>query len=201
MGKRLNIVKTGMALLVVAGFLALAVLAASVGGVASAMAIGLGVPVLLGVLFLMGASWTRSRRAVGDSSGAGRTLQDLDRMDGRQFEAWIAATLRSHGFAVHDTPHVGDFGVDVLCTPPGGAGRVAIQAKRYKGNVGNKAVQEAIAGGQFHDCIRAAVVTQSRFTPAAKRQAERADPPVILIDRRRLGQLADILVAVSSRAS
>ena len=125
--------------------------------------------------------------------GADATFAELDRMSGREFEAWITRVLRSHGFAVHDTPHAGDFGVDVLCSPPGSSDRIAIQAKRYKNSVGNDAVQQAIAGAQYYDCAGSAVVTQSRFTRAARSQAKKADPPVLLIDRTSIRKMPGLL--------
>ena len=127
------------------------------------------------------------------SNPHGMSMSALDQMTGRQFEAWIAAILANDGFRIQDTPHAGDFGVDVLCVPPDSNRRIAIQAKRYKNNVGNSAVQQAIAGGQFYDCAGAAVVTQSFYTKAARRQAAKADPPVLLIDRHSLGKMSRLL--------
>ncbi|MBM43448.1 MAG: hypothetical protein CMJ36_00325 [Phycisphaerae bacterium] len=150
--------------------------------------------ILLGLLaMLIAYGWLRKKWWSITSSS--ESLHDLDSMNGRQFESWISDVLRSHGFGVYDTPHAGDFGVDVLCSPPGTRARIAIQAKRYKGNVGNKAVQQAIAGAQFHDCQRSAVVTQSHFTKAACMQALKADPPVLLVDRAQIMKLPEILAA------
>ena len=125
--------------------------------------------------------------------GGNCRMSRLDRMDGSEFESWIARVLRGDGFEVRNIRHRGDFGTDVIATSPRSGRSVAIQAKRFKSNVGNDAVQQAIAGGQFHDSHRAAVVTQSRFTRAAKRQAAAADPPVILIDRDSLRRMASTL--------
>ncbi len=163
------------------------------GGTVAALLVGLGVPALLGVAVVVG-HWLTGQRTV---QATGMSLRKLDHMTGRQFEAWIAGVLRRNGFRIHDTPHAGDFGVDVLCAPPAGGGRIAIQAKRYKGRVGNAAVQQAIAGAQYYDCQASAVVTQSRFTSAAKRQARRADPPVLLIDRSQLHRMPDLLASLT----
>ncbi len=165
-------------------------------GIPAIVAVGLSLPAVVAGVYLLvaGGPFGRGRQTR-------RTIRVLDRMTGRQFEAWVAATLRAGGFSVRDMPHAGDSGVDVLCAPPGYKGLIAIQAKRYKGKVGNDAVQQVIAGGQYYDCRLAVVVTQSRFTTAAKRQAQRADPPVLLIDRRSIHNLADLLVAAASRVS
>lgn len=125
--------------------------------------------------------------------GADCRMSQLDRMEGTEFEAWIARVLRSHGFQTRNIRHRGDFGVDVIATCPTTGRRVAVQAKRYRNTVGNDAVQQAIAGGQFHDCDRSAVVTQSRFTKAARLQAAGAVPPVVLIDRSSIRSMARIL--------
>ncbi|MCH2152571.1 MAG: restriction endonuclease [Phycisphaerales bacterium] len=159
------------------------------GSVDDAIWVGIGLPIgwwVLKILVRMGRGYTfRNPNGV--------SLGQLDRMNGKQFEDWISAVLAKDGFKIHDTPHAGDFGVDVLCVPPGSSRRIAIQAKRYKSNVGNAAVQQAIAGGQYYDCAAAAVVTQSFYTKAAKRQAAKADPPVLLIDRQSLGKMSRLL--------
>ncbi len=67
--------------------------------------------------------------------------------------------------------------------------RVGIQVKRSASSVGNSAVQEALAGSSYHDCALAAVVTQSRFTSAARAQAERARVPVLLVGREEIADL------------
>lgn len=125
--------------------------------------------------------------------GGNCRLGQLDRMEGAEFEGWIARVLRSHGFETRNIRHRGDFGVDVIATCPETGRRIAIQAKRYQGSVGNDAVQQAIAGAQFHDCDRSAVVTQSRFTRAARMQAAAADPPVVLIGRSSIRRMSAIL--------
>ena len=159
------------------------------GSFNQAIWIGLGLPISYWILkILLSASG-----GLGMSNPHGMSLRDLDQMNGKQFEAWISAVLQKDGFQIYDTPHAGDFGVDVLCTPPGSSRRIAIQAKRYKSNVGNSAVQQAIAGGQYYDCAASAVVTQSFYTKAARSQAIKADPPVMLIDRRSLGKMSRML--------
>ncbi len=129
----------------------------------------------------------------GSGTSAGMSLAILDDMNGAKFESWICETLADAGIEVRDTPHAGDFGVDVLCFPPKVPGGVAIQAKRFKRKVGNAAVQQAIAGAQFYDCGAAVVVTQSFFTKAAKRQAREADPPVLLVDRNEVLDVANVI--------
>lgn len=128
----------------------------------------------------------------------GYGLEDLDGLSGKDFEAWISAVLRAEGFSTRDLQASGDFGVDVVAELDGV--RFGIQAKRYRSNVGNSAVQEANAGADYHDCQISAVVTQSGFTRAAREQASRLDRPCLLIGRAEIGDLARHLRAAMSRA-
>ena len=74
---------------------------------------------------------------------------------------------------VESTPVTGDHGADLLIRV--GSVRIAIQAKRYTGVVGNAAVQEIFAAKQFYDADFAMVVTTSRFTNPAKVLAEKLE--------------------------
>lgn len=121
----------------------------------------------------------------------GYDLGDLDELSGPAFEAWIAAVLQDAGFTTEDIQTSGDFGIDVIAEYQGT--KFGIQAKRYKSNVGNSAVQEANAGAQFHGCSVAAVVTQSGFTRAAKAQAAGLSPPCLLISREELPNMVQLL--------
>ena len=50
--------------------------------------------------------------------------------------------------------------------------RIAIQAKGFQDVVGNGAVQEAVAGRFHYRCHACAVITNARFTRAARELAE-----------------------------
>lgn len=119
------------------------------------------------------------------------TLEDLDRMSGSEFEKWVTDSLTSSGITAENIRDSGDFGVDVIADIDGV--RVGIQAKRYASNVGNDAVQQAIAGCDYHSCQVAAVVTQAGYTKAARAQADRGHYPVVLVDRANLHQLVSLL--------
>ncbi len=62
-----------------------------------------------------------------------------------------------------------DQGVDIIVIV--GQQRMAVQAKGYFDVVGNKAVQEVVAGSQHWGCASWAVITNSRFTKHAKELA------------------------------
>ena len=119
------------------------------------------------------------------------TLNKLDELSGAEFESWVTAVLQDAGIGAENIRDRGDFGVDVIATV--GSTRIGIQVKRYAKSVGNSAVQEALAGSGYHDCSLAAVVTQSKFTRAAKKQAARARVRVLLVDRSNVHELARLV--------
>ncbi len=107
------------------------------------------------------------------------TIEDVDQMTGLEFEAFVAAIIRCMGHTAEVTRASNDFGVDVIATVNGE--RIAIQAKRYSGNVSRTAVSDAVAGKSHYDCQKAAVVTCSNFTKSAIEFAESVD--CMLMDR------------------
>ncbi|WP_419267870.1 restriction endonuclease [Paracoccus sp. T5] len=92
--------------------------------------------------------------------------------DGQDFELWVARRLRQQGWRTRLTQTSGDQGIDIVATM--GRTKVGIQCKRYTGSVGNKAVQEAIAGRVFHGLHVAAVVTTGTYTRSAEELARKA---------------------------
>ena len=107
----------------------------------------------------------------------------IDDMDGHDFEYFCADILKRNGFSnVEVTRGSGDYGIDILAEKDGIS--YAIQCKRYNGNVGNKAVQEALSGKVYYDCDEAVVLTNSYFTNQAMETARRTD--VTLWDRDML---------------
>lgn len=88
---------------------------------------------------------------------------------GIDYENYIESILQTYGFNVSRTPTTGDQGVDLVAEKKGV--RIAIQCKYYSKPVGNKAVQEVIAGRDFYHCQKACVVTNNSFTPSARKIA------------------------------
>lgn len=82
---------------------------------------------------------------------------------------WLAAALGKFGWSASVTTASKDQGVDVLARKDGLS--VAIQAKRYAGKVGNKAVQEVYSGARHLGLSAAAVVTTVGFTRSARELA------------------------------
>ncbi|WP_124098326.1 restriction endonuclease [Ruminococcus sp. Marseille-P6503] len=95
------------------------------------------------------------------------TIEQLDLMGGHQFEYACADILRENGFKkVKVTKGSGDFGVDIIAEKDDC--RYAIQCKRYSSNLGNKPIQEVVAGLAYYDCSKGAVMTNQYFTEHAK---------------------------------
>lgn len=72
----------------------------------------------------------------------------FDELSGMEFETYLARLLKQNGFEnIRGTAASGDQGADLLATK--GNRTIVIQAKRYRGAVGNKAVQEVVAAVKF----------------------------------------------------
>lgn len=102
-----------------------------------------------------------------------------------EYERMCSARLTTLGWKTTVTKGSGDQGVDILAHK--GHKSVAIQCKFYNGPVGNKAVQEVLAGKQYYGLIAAAVVTNATFTPSARALADSTG--VTLLHDSQLDQL------------
>ncbi len=100
--------------------------------------------------------------------------------DGHEFELWVARRLRQQGWRTRLTQASGDQGIDIIATM--GHTKIGIQCKRYKGSVGNKAVQEAMAGKVFHGLHVAVVVTTGTYTRGAEELARKAGVHLFDVD-------------------
>ena len=123
------------------------------------------------------------------------TMEEISRMSGRGFEEFLARLFAGMGYTeLSLTPTTNDQGGDVLCRSPSGAG-VVIQAKRWKGNVGNAAVMELLGAMLHYGRAQGMVVTNSRFTDPARELAKK-DSRITLCDGRWLNeQIARFLPA------
>lgn len=111
-----------------------------------------------------------------------RSLQEIDTMNGHDFEAYLAELFKRHGYKAKVTSASGDYGADLILQKDGE--RIVVQAKRYKNNVGIRAVQEVIPAIAYYKADCAWVVTNSYLTKQAERLAEAND--VVVIDRDEL---------------
>jgi len=89
--------------------------------------------------------------------------------DGEYFEQLVMEIYSYYGYSIKKTSTTGDQGVDLIMTNE--IEKIAVQCKRYKANVNNKAVQEVFAGMHFYKCDKAIVVTSSAFTSSARQLA------------------------------
>ena len=89
----------------------------------------------------------------------------------REFERHCADALAARGWSVTLGRGSADQGVDVFARK--GARSVVLQCKLYARPVGNKAVQEALAGRGYAGADGAAVVSNAPYTPAAHALAAR----------------------------
>ncbi|VEF46918.1 type II restriction endonuclease family protein [Bacillus freudenreichii] len=95
----------------------------------------------------------------------------IDEMTGRQFEEYLSQLLKSRGYKVRLTKSACDFGADLVLTSSEGK-TIVVQAKRYKNNVGIKAVQEVGTSMPHYNADEAWVVTNSYYTKAAQTLAK-----------------------------
>ncbi len=99
------------------------------------------------------------------------TLNTFDDLPGIDFETYLENLLKRNGFEdVARTPATGDQGADLLAKKDGRM--IAIQAKRYKGSVGNAAVQEIVAALRFYGADEGWVITTGAFTHSARALAQ-----------------------------
>lgn len=117
-------------------------------------------------------------------------IEEIDTMDGIQFEYYLKELYLPRGYAVEVTSASGDYGADLLLSKDGK--RVVVQAKRHSKDVGIKAVQEVIGAKSYYSTDDAWVVTNSYFTKAAKELAQKSK--VTLVDR---DQLIDLILLIN----
>ncbi|MBT2740547.1 restriction endonuclease [Bacillus sp. ISL-77] len=105
-------------------------------------------------------------------------------MDGVEFEQYLVVLFKKLGISSKGTQASNDFGADLILE---GQERVVVQAKRYRKNVGIKAVQEINSARDYYGAKEAWVITNSFFTSQAITLAEATG--VKLIGRNELVEL------------
>ncbi len=91
---------------------------------------------------------TTIRNTVRSNKLARSGIHDIDRMQGRVFEEYLAVVFQRKGYHVELTPASKDQGADLVISKNGV--RTVVQAKRWKGRVGNSAVQEVVASKPYY---------------------------------------------------
>lgn len=97
-------------------------------------------------------------------------IQDIDQMTGKQFEEYLSELFKMLGYSSSVTQQAGDYGADLILIKDNR--RIIVQAKRYKKNVGIKAVQEIYGAINHYKAGEGWVVTNSGFTKAAESLAK-----------------------------
>ena len=111
-----------------------------------------------------------------------------EHMTGKDFEQFLARVFEERGYRVQWVGRAGDQGIDLIVDRNGS--RVAVQAKGFVGHaVGNDAIQQAHTGSAFYQCQSSAVITNSRYTFAARALAERVG--CRLIDGQQIPDLVE----------
>ena len=100
------------------------------------------------------------------------TIEDIDRLEPRSFEVFVAALFEKQGYRVGLTPYSGDKGADVIAhSHQGETSDLLIQTKQRKegGKPGGEAVSEIIGAKPFYEekydtTFQPMVVTNREFT-------------------------------------
>jgi restriction system protein len=121
-------------------------------------------------------------------------IAEIDKMDGVQFEHYLGHLFRSQGFKAEVTKAAGDYGADLVISKDGK--RIVVQAKRYKKNVGLKAVQEVQGAKAHYRANGAWVVTNSNYTEQAYQLAKSNGVRLIARD-----ELVEMLLVMKEKLS
>lgn len=116
------------------------------------------------------------------------SIKKIDRMTGTEFEDYLKIQFEYLGFKTQTTKTSNDYGADLILQKKNLT--ISVQAKRYQGSIGVKAVQEVIGSMAYYGASKGLVVTNSYYTKNAEKLALAND--VILWDR-------DILVRMITR--
>src|SRR5262249_39217732 len=93
--------------------------------------------------------------------------QKFTDLSGAEFETYLARLIKVNGFIEGcGTAATGDQGADLIAKRNGRT--IVIQAKRYRGSVGNRAVQEVVGAIRFYGADEGWVVTSGTFTASAR---------------------------------
>lgn len=110
----------------------------------------------------------------------------VDKMSGEEFESFLENLFIKMGYLVTHTgsssKFQSDFGADLIIEKD--SIKTAVQAKRWKGNVTEKSVQEVVTAKAVYGCANAMVVTNSYFSKHALNLADANK--VVLWDRNKL---------------
>lgn len=103
------------------------------------------------------------------------TLEDLRNLHPRAFEEWVALRLEEEGYVVSMSPVGADGGIDLFAARHDRLGSFVygVQCKRYGANnpVRVQPIRELVGVLELHRLTAGLLVTTSRFTGPARREA------------------------------
>lgn len=111
------------------------------------------------------------------------TIDDIDIMEGYEFENYLKTLFFYAGFGAETTKKAKDYGADIILTDENGI-KIVVQAKRYNKKVGVKSVQEIMGAMSHYKANEGMVVTNSTFSFEAETLAK--DNNIRLVDRKEL---------------
>ncbi|MGI6340912.1 MAG: restriction endonuclease [Minisyncoccales bacterium] len=117
--------------------------------------------------------------------GLNNEQKEFNSLSGTDFELLLVRLFESMGYVVEHCGKVGDQGGDLVLNK--GPERILIQAKRYTNNIGNGAVQEAVAAKKYYDCSKSVLIGSANFTSGAIELAKAND--VRLLGKKELQEL------------
>ncbi len=142
--------------------------------------------IMAAILMLLGFFFYKKFRSVRvKSKYLNSGMKDVDTMSGTEFENFLLAHFEKLGYKGSTTQASNDFGADLVLKKDGEI--IVIQAKRHKGKIGIKAVQEVSGAINFYSATKGIVVTNNYFTPAAVKLAEASK--IELWDRKTLSAM------------
>lgn len=118
------------------------------------------------------------------------TFSEIEKLNPRLFEAYVASLYTKQGFQVYLTPFANDKGADVVALSP--KGNYLIQAKQSQSSVSNAAIQEVVTSksyyeNHFSEKFNLVVLTNNYFGSSATTLSNSNE--VEKIDRTKLESL------------
>jgi HJR/Mrr/RecB family endonuclease len=127
------------------------------------------------------------------------SLEDLQALSPKEFEAFVAFLFRQKGYAVKMRGRSGDRGVDLELLKPEGK-RAIVQCKRYSNAIGPDIARELYGTLIHEESAHAFLVTTADISDATRQWAE--GKSMTLIDGKTLAQLAaDLRLKASGMAT
>jgi len=97
--------------------------------------------------------------------------KEIENLTGLDFEEYIVKKIKGLNYYAYKTTSSGDYGVDIIAYINNK--KICIQCKKWKENVGVKAVQEIYFGKSFYDCDEGWLLITSGLTENAKTAAKK----------------------------